>query len=316
VTTTPEVGLVLVGRETLADGVVALTLAAADGGELPSWAPGAHVDLVLPIGLERQYSLCGDPSDRKTWRVGVLLEEQSRGGSEFLHNGLPVGASLRARGPRNNFALARAPEYLFIAGGIGITPLLPMIHAVAARGARWRLAYGGRRRASMGFVPELDRYGDAVMLWPQDQHGLLELDALLGEPRPDLAIYCCGPEPLIAAVEQRCASWPAQALHVERFRPRAGALDGASTPFVVKLDYSEMTVPVRADQSIVDALEAAGVDVVTSCREGTCGTCETPVLEGIPDHRDSLLSAAERAANDTMMICCSRSLTPVLVLDL
>lgn len=312
---TDPLELVVTGREAIADGVLVLTLSDPAGGELPAWSPGAHIDVVLRPDLERQYSLCGDPADRRTWRIGVLREPDGRGGSAFVHDRVRAGDPVRVRGPRNNFALVPAESYLFIAGGIGITPLLPMLREADARGAPWRLVYGGRREPSMGFLDELRPYGDRVTVWPQDRNGLLDLDTLLAEPRPGQRIYCCGPEPLLVAVEQRCAGWP-DTLHLERFRPRAGALDGATTAFEIRLDYSELTVAVRADQSIVDAMVAAGVEVTTSCREGTCGTCETAVLEGIPDHRDSMLTAAERAANDTMMICCSRSFTPVLVLDL
>jgi ferredoxin-NADP reductase len=308
--------LAVIRREVAADRVVSLVLARPDGGDLPQWTPGAHIDLILRPGLERQYSLCGDPAERGAWRIAVLLETEGRGGSAHLHRAVTAGDTLRARGPRNNFPLVEAEEYLFVAGGIGITPLLPMVRAVHRRGVPWRLVYGGRRYASMGFLDELAAYGDAVTVWPEDRHGLIDLDPLLAKPRAGTKVYCCGPEPLIAAVERRCAGWPEGTLHVERFRPRADARAGAATPFVVELAYSGTTVPVRADQTIVEALEAAGVDVVTSCREGTCGTCETPVLGGRPDHRDLLLTPEERAANDTMMICCSRSLDPVLVLDL
>jgi ferredoxin-NADP reductase len=302
-------------RETLADGVVALTLRAPDGDPLPPWEPGAHIDLHLPGGLVRQYSLCGDPADAHRWRVAILREPDGRGGSACVHDKVGVGDQLAAGGPRNRFALVDASEYLFLAGGIGITPLLPMIGEVARRGKPWRLVYGGRSRASMAFLDELEPLGDAVAVRPQDEFGLLELDALLGTPNAATAVYCCGPESLLRAVEQRCTSWPEDALHVERFAPIRPDPDARDETFEVELAQSGRCVQVAAGVSILAALEAAGVGVLSSCQEGTCGTCETGVLGGEPDHRDSVLTKAEQQAGDVMMICVSRSLTPRLVLD-
>lgn len=311
-----ELDTVVEAVDPVADGVVVLSLAAASGAPLPEWRPGAHVDVLLGAGLERQYSLCGDPADGDRWRVAVLREPQGRGGSEIVHTRLGPGDPLRVRGPRNNFPLVEAGAYVLVAGGIGITPLLPMVRELDETGADWELTYGGRRRASMAFLDELAVYGDRVTVWPEDEHGLLALDDLLGAPRPDTAVYACGPEPLLAAVEARCSVWPADALHIERFKPRPGALSGTASAFEVVLGETGESIDVAADQSIVEALEAAGFEVPTSCREGTCGTCETAVLDGTPDHRDSFLSEDEQAAGETMMICCSRSLTPRLVLDL
>lgn len=298
-----------------ADGVVAIELRDPDGAPLPPWEPGAHVDLALPNGLTRQYSLCGDPADRAHWRIGVLRERDGRGGSAWLHDELRPGMRLHVSEPRNHFPLVEAGEYLFVAGGIGVTPLLPMIAAVARRGAPWRLAYGGRTAASMAFCDELRAHGDSVSLCHDDRDGPLDLDALLGQPRVGVAVYCCGPEGLLAAVEERCAAWPAGALHVERFHARPGALEGARGAFEVELAASGMTVAVAADETIVEALEAAGIEVATSCQEGTCGTCETTVLEGEVDHRDSFLTDEERE-DGAILICCSRAAGPRLVLDL
>jgi ferredoxin-NADP reductase len=311
------------GKEVLADGVVRLTLVRTDGSPMPAWQPGAHVDLVLGPDLTRQYSLCGDPADHTALVVAVLREPAGRGGSARVHEGLAPGDVVRVRGPRNRFALVDAPDiksYLFVAGGIGITPLLPMIAAVDARGADWRLVYGGRRRASMAFAGELAAaHPGRVELCPQDEVGLLDLDALLGTPRPDTAVYCCGPEPLLAAVEERCAAWPPGALHVERFSPKR-VTDARSRPepaaFTVELTLSGLTLTVPPDRTVLEVVEAAGVPALSSCQEGTCGTCETPVLAGVPDHRDSLLTEAERDAGDAMLICVSRSRTTHLVLEL
>ncbi|WP_311765395.1 PDR/VanB family oxidoreductase [Streptomyces zingiberis] len=315
--------LTVLRKERAADGVVALTLGRPGGAPLPAWAPGAHVDLDLGDGLVRQYSLCGDPADRATWRVAVLRERDGRGGSAYVHERLAEGGRVQVRGPRNHFALEPAGRYLFVAGGIGITPLLPMVAAAEAAGADWRLLYGGRARASMAFLGELDRHGERVTVCPQDEYGLLDLAAALAEPAPGTLVYACGPEPLLAAVEQRCGeSWPPGALRLERFR-RADPepADGAGPPaadegFEVELALSGKTLRVEAGRSILETVEEAGVDVLSSCREGTCGTCETDVLEGEPDHRDVLLTEEERAAGDTMMICVSRCRGGRLVLDL
>ncbi|ROS38441.1 PDR/VanB family oxidoreductase [Amycolatopsis thermoflava] len=312
-----ELETVIERRDTIADGVVELTLRHPDRAPMPSWEAGAHIDLVLGNGLVRQYSLCGSPADRETLRVAVLREPASRGGSSYVHDELTAGNHVRIRGPRNSFALVDAPRYLFIAGGIGITPIVPMLEAASARGAKWRLVYGGRTRKSMAFRTELaERYGDLVSVCPQDEVGLLDLAGLLGEADPETAIYCCGPEPLLAAVEAASAHWPRGALHVERFAPRPDADAGERTEFEVELTQTGQTITVRADQSILEAVEAAGVFVPSSCQEGTCGTCETAVLEGIPDHRDSVLSDDEREMNDAMMICVSRCRGSRLVLDL
>lgn len=354
-----EFTVVVTARENVADDVVRLTLAHPDGAPLPAWAPGAHLDLLLAPGLERQYSLCGDPADRSTLRVAVLREPAGRGGSQYVHDKLTEGTALQVRGPRNHFALQEADRYLFVAGGIGITPLLPMIALVAARGAEWQLVYGGRSRASMAFASQLAaRHPERVTICPQDETGLLDLESLLGVPRTDTAVYCCGPEPLLAAVEERCAAWPRGALHTERFAPRSapptaataptdtaastvtdrdaptrggpgadagtdtaraadtGPADAATDTFEVELAASGRTLTVGPDRSILQAVEEAGIQVLSSCREGTCGTCETDVLAGEPDHRDSLLTPDEREANDVMFICVSRCRSGRLVLDL
>lgn len=313
---TAEVTATVVEIAKEADEVVSLRLVPSADDKLPAWEPGAHVDLVLGPGLERQYSLCGDQTDRSSWRLTVSREPQSRGGSAHVHERLTVGDQVVCRGPRNNFALVEATEYLFIAGGIGITPILPMIAACEAGAKPWRLFYGGRQESSMAFREELAPHGDRVTFWPQDTHGLLDLATILANPTAGTVVYCCGPGALLDAVEQQCATWPAGSLHLERFRPRDGALDGENSPFEVELEASGISVTVAVGQTLAEAIEAAGVDLPTSCREGTCGTCETYVLEGEPDHRDSYLSAEERASGEVIMPCCSRSLSPRLVLDL
>lgn len=311
-----ELDLVVRAVEPVARDVVALTLADPAGAELPMWTPGAHIDLVLGTDLIRQYSLCGRTGQPDAWRVAVLREQNSRGGSQAVHD-LHAGATVRVRGPRNHFPVEAATRYVFVAGGIGITPLLAMIYELAAAGADWELHYGGRSRASMAFLDELAPFGSRVRLWPQDEAGLIDLDVALGEPRPGTHVYTCGPEPLLAAVEQRCgAGWAPGTLHLERFSPKRVDTPGEEQALEVELRRSGRTLAVRADQSIFDAVRGAGISVLGSCLEGICGTCETQVLAGEVDHRDSVLDDDERAAGDCMMICVSRGRSERLVLDL
>ena len=292
-----EADLVVRDVAPVAEGVVALSLA---GVGLPAWTPGSHIDLVLGDGLVRQYSLCGRTGDPDRWRIAVLETPDSRGGSRAVHR-LTAGRTVRVRGPRNHFPIVASRRYLFLAGGIGITPLLPMIHEVSAAGADWELHYGGRTLTSMAFTDELP--GDRVHLVPEDTHGRLDLEAILGTPRPDTLVYACGPEGMLAAVERRCAAWPAGSLHLERF---TADVDRTGEPFEVVLERSGRTLVVEPDTSIFETVRAAGVSVLGSCLEGICGTCETEVLDGEVDHRDSVLDDDERASNEVMMICVSR----------
>ncbi|WP_346618707.1 PDR/VanB family oxidoreductase [Blastococcus montanus] len=307
-----------VGRRTTgAEGVVVLELRDPAGGHLPAWSAGAHVDLRLPGGLTRQYSLCGDARDRSVWRIAVLREPGGRGGSAHVHDALVEGSEVDVRGPRNHFPLVPAPRYVFVAGGIGITPILPMIDAADAAGAEWELHYGGRSRRSMAFLEALeDATGTRVTLHPQDEVGLIDLDTLLADPRPGTLVYCCGPEPLLTAVEQHCQQWPEGALHLERFAPKDVGEPVLTGAFEVELAVSGLALTVPPEKSVLEVVEEAGVGVLSSCQEGTCGTCETTVLSGEVDHRDSLLTPAEQAANDTMFICVSRAACPKLVLEL
>ncbi|HEY4460671.1 MAG TPA: PDR/VanB family oxidoreductase [Pseudonocardiaceae bacterium] len=307
----------IVAKEVAAQSVVTLTLAHPQGLRLPDWAPGSHIDLVLPNGMTRQYSLCGDRWDAHHYRIGVLRETQGRGGSAYIHDDLRVGDAVGIGGPRNNFGLVPARRYLFIAGGIGITPLIPMIVQAELIGVPWRLLYGGRTRSSMAFLDELARYGDRVTVLPQDVHGLLDLPTWLAEAaREQSTVYVCGPGPLLDAVESRCAGWPAGKLRTERFVPREQGVPIRTTAFEVELARSGGTVTVNPDTSVLDAVRTAGVAVLSSCRAGTCGTCETAVLGGVADHRDSILTDVERTEQDRMFVCVSRACSDRLVLDL
>lgn len=303
-------------KKIVSAGVVTLSLREIDGSPLPRWEPGSHVDLILDGIRTRQYSLCGDVRDPHVWRVGILRDPSGSGSSVHIHDSLQVGDTVRVRGPRNNFRLVGSPAYLFIAGGIGITPILPMIAATEASGAQWQLLYGGRERNSMAFLDELEGYGDKVSVRPQDETGHLDLERLLATPRSDTQIYCCGPEPLLRAVEERCSSWPRGALHIERFKARSVAPLVLDESFEVYLARSEITLIVAPQRSILEVVEEAGIDILSSCGEGTCGTCETVVIDGVADHRDSVLTAREQSENKCMMICVSRARTHRLVLDL
>lgn len=308
--------LVVESVTTVADGVVELTLLDEDGG-IPPWTPGAHVDLVLG-DLVRQYSLCGDPLDTRRLVVAVLREPESRGGSAYVHDNLTVGAKVTVRGPRNHFPLVSAPRYVFVAGGIGITPLLPMIREAEAAGADWHLYYRGRKRSGMAYVERLAEYGDKVTLLPGDETGPLDLAAVLADPQEGTLVYTCGPERLLLGLEEICsARWPAGALHLERFAAKEiEAPEGGERSFELELAATGVTLTVPPDRSVFQVIEDAGISVLGSCHEGICGTCEAIVLEGDVDHRDSVLNESERAANDAMMVCVSRCFSDRLVLDL
>ncbi|NDZ95830.1 oxidoreductase [Streptomyces sp. SID6673] len=302
-------------KESLAQGVVRVTLSCADGSSVPAWQPGAHIDLTVDGDVTRQYSLCGDPADTSGLSVAVLREADGRGGSVYVHDHLEPGDVIEVGGPRNHFELVDAPSYLFVAGGIGITPIIPMMRAAQQRGAEWKLLYGGRSRDSMAFVEELDDlYPGLVAARPQDEFGLLDLAAAVDATPTGSAVYCCGPEPLLSAIEDVCQDLDVS-LHVERFAPKALG-DLVDDTFDVELSKSGRTITVGGDESILDALLRNDVDIDFSCREGTCGTCEVAVCGGTPEHRDSVLSADEQEANDAMMVCVSRSRTTRLIIDL
>lgn len=303
--------LEVTGRTEASDGVVALSLSHPDGGDLPPWKAGAHVDVHVPNGdgepWVRQYSLSSDPEDRTTYRVGVLREPAGRGGSAAVHDALTVGSRVTVSWPRNNFRLLPSPRYLFVAGGIGITPILPMIREAERAGAEWDLVYGGRTQASMAFREELAVHGDRVTFVPQDEHGLIDLPGLLGEVREGTLVYACGPEPLLRAVEDNTAHWPKNSLRLERFAPKPVVRTVPDAPFEVEFAESGRVVEVGAEETILEAAEKAGLAVVSSCKTGTCGTCETPVVSGRADHRDSILTPSEQEAGRTMLICVSRA---------
>ncbi len=309
-------------RQEVADDVVLFAFERTDGGELPAWEPGAHIDVVLPSGLIRPYSLCGDPGTTDVYEIAVLKETEGRGGSQEMHTLDVATAGLSIRGPRNHFPFVEADRYLFIGGGIGITPLIPMMRAVGEAQKPWRLLFGGRKRTSMAFVDDIAviASGD-VSIVPEDEMGRLDIDSFLKDWDSSVAIYCCGPEPLIAAVEQACARIGAsENLHVERFAADPSmvvqAVQEGDREFVVELRSTGTTLVVPGDQSLLEVIRQVRTDMPFSCEEGFCGSCETRVLEGIPDHRDTLLTEEEKEEGDTMMVCVGRSLSDRLVLDL
>ncbi|MGV9630369.1 PDR/VanB family oxidoreductase [Streptomyces sp. NPDC003487] len=296
-----------------AEGVLSVDLVDPAGKPLPGWAPGAHLDLHVG-GFVRQYSLCGDPEETGVYRIAVLDEPASRGGSRHVHTRLRPGERVRVAGPRNHFSLEPAASYVFVAGGIGITPILAMARRADRDGIPFRLVHGGRSRASMAFGGELAALtGGEVTLVPQDEQGHIDLDAALAGLPADALVYVCGPEPLLTAVQERCRR---EQLRLERFAAPVVERTGDGTAFEVECRRSGLSVTVDADTSVLDAVEAAGVSVPSSCRDGICGTCETRVLAGTPEHRDFLLSETEHAENATMMICVSRCASDRLVLDL
>jgi ferredoxin-NADP reductase len=302
-----------------ADRVVSIELGASDGSPLPGWAPGAHIDLHLPSGLVRSYSLHGDPRDRGSYHIAVLNVENGRGGSAEVHRVAAPGTELPVSVPMNAFGLEPASHYLFIAGGIGVTPLLPMALAAARAGVPWTFVYGGRTRASMAFLDRLSALpGGHLEVVPQDELGLPDLARSFAALPAGAAAYCCGPAGMLtAATDAGASTRPDVAVRIERFEapadPEAGNGDH---PFEVELARSGLTIEVPAGVSVLDAVRTRIPGVMSNCEQGICSSCETAVLAGTPDHRDSVLTPKEKAANRYMMICVSRSLTPRLVLDL
>ncbi|MEV0335751.1 PDR/VanB family oxidoreductase [Nocardia sp. NPDC050717] len=286
--------------------VVGVTLRHPGGAPLPAWRPGAHLDVFLASGRQRQYSLCGDPRERHRYRLAVRRIADGDGGSLEMH-ALRAGDPLRLRGPRNAFPFVEAaPSYLFVAAGIGITPLLPMAWAAGARG---RLVYLGRSRATMPFLAEVPPGTD---IRPDDESGTPDLPALLATAAPGAAVYVCGPPPVLEVAQRTLFTLnPTASLHTELFSARP-VIDGRA--FDVTLTRSGRTVRVGSTETVLDAIRRVRPGVVYSCRQGFCGTCKTRVLAGEVEHRDLLLTAGERA--DHLLTCVSRSTGGALSLDL
>lgn len=297
-----------------AEDVISVTLTRPDGSGLGAWQPGAHIDVAPGGGFLAQYSLCG-PLEAPYWKIAILLDREGRGTSRFIHERLRPGSVIEVGLPRNTFPLLPAKRYQFVAGGIGITPFLAMIEAAGRSGTPWRLAYGGRAAARMGFVDLLSAYGEAVDLYPQDRAGLLPVSSIVDRAGADCALYCCGPEPLIEALQSELQRRGRPPAYVERFRAKADDARGGDG-FHVVLARRGAKLWVPPDKSIVEVLEEAGISVPTSCRQGVCGACETRVVSGAIEHRDDLLSDREKEEGRTMLICVSRAKGDTITLDL
>ncbi len=302
--------LTVIARKAETEDVISVTLADPDGATLPAWDAGAHVDLRLPSGLVRSYSLAGDPSDRTGHKLGILREAEGRGGSAECHAVLKPGATIEVSAPSNHFPLKPAPKYVFIAGGIGITPLLPMIRTLQQQGADWTLTYGARSTDTMAFLDEVQSYGDKVTLAPQDQVGLLDLDALLSATAEGAHVYACGPGAMLKALQEKCATLGCRdQLHIEHFSADGLVLpdfETEPTAFEVELSSTGQVLQVPANRSLRDVLLENGANVTFSCESGYCGTCETRVLGGTPEHHDVILTDEEKAEGRLMMVCVGR----------
>lgn len=307
-------------REEQGHGVLVVDLVRADGGELPAFDAGAHIDLHLGDGLVRQYSLAGAPSQRSRYRLGILKDPQSRGGSVAAHQRLQAGTTLRISLPRNHFPLAEgAARTVLVGGGIGITPMIAMAHALSEAGQSFELHYCGRTEAACAFLDELRGSAFAAQVHTHfDDAGeaqRLDLNAVLAQATPGTHLYVCGPAGFMDWVidEARRLGLPEDQIHKEYFQVDT---DTSGQAFDVVAQKSGKCVRVEAGQSIVDALAGIGIKVQVSCEQGVCGTCLCTVLDGTPDHRDVFLTDEEKADNDQILLCCSRAKSDTLVLDI
>ncbi|MFE5700976.1 PDR/VanB family oxidoreductase [Rhodococcus koreensis] len=322
--TAPTLPVVVHDVQRCASAVVSITLTRHQGTKLPEWEPGAHVEVTLPSGTVRQYSLCSSRDDLHSYRIGVLRVDPAaggKGGSAELHDAISAGDSLEISWPRNHFRFEPADHNLFIAGGIGITPLIPMIWEAQRTAASWELHYTGRSRRTMAFIDHLPSIDDdRIHLYPREELGQrMNLGAILTEPEPDLHVYACGPSAMLNEILDRTTEWPRGSVHFEQFerltkpdtsQPEVGG------EFEIEVASTGRTVTVPAGISILNALRDDDIDPPSSCEEGWCGVCETGLLDGQPDHRDDFLTPEERAAGDRVMICVSRCSGTKMVLDL
>lgn len=310
---------VRVARKTReAEAICSYELVPVDGAALPPFAAGAHVDVHLPNGLVRQYSLCNAPGETHRYLIAVLRAADSRGGSQAMHDDVDVGTLLTISAPKNHFPLVDAERTLLLAGGIGITPILAMAETLAADGAKFEFHYCVRSPERAAFLERIRSAGFAGQVQVHyDADRTLDLASLLAAPQPGTHLYVCGPQGFIDHVldNAKARGWSAGQLHVEYFGATA-ADTGGDRPFDVRLAASGRVVTIPAGRTVLKVLAEQGVDIPYSCEEGVCGTCLTRVLNGVPDHRDLYLTDAERAANDQFTPCCSRARTPLLVLDL
>jgi tetrachlorobenzoquinone reductase len=300
-----------------ADSINLFELRPVDGAPVAAFEAGAHIDLHLPNGLIRQYSLVNSQDERHRYVVGVKRDPNSRGGSSYVYEKLTVGTLLKVGGPRNNFRLEESAAHtVLLAGGIGITPIWSMVQRLQRTGQSWELHYATRRRSETAFAEELARCGERVHIHVDDEFGgtVMDIEAIVAKVPSTAHLYCCGPAPMLASFEATTRSRPSSHVHVERFSN--STVPASTGGYVVELARCGKVVPIAPGQTILEGLRAHGINVSSSCEQGICGSCETRVVSGIPDHRDLILSEEEKASHRTMMICCSGSKSDVLVLDL
>ncbi|MFN4359598.1 MAG: PDR/VanB family oxidoreductase [Hylemonella sp.] len=320
--TAPTLQVRVARKAVEAQDIVTLELVALDGKSLPAFSAGSHIDVQLPNGITRQYSLCNDPQETHRYQIGVLRDAASRGGSAAVHDLVKEGDVLTISAPRNHFSLAHeAKKHLLLAGGIGVTPILCMAERLANTGADFEMHYATRAPERTAFRQRIAASAFASRVQFHHDNGdaaqKLDLQVLLQQPKPGTHLYVCGPKGFMDTVlnTARSSGWPEAQIHYEFFGAEVAKSDSDAS-FEIKLASSGRIVMVPKDQTVVQALAAAGVDVMISCEQGVCGTCLTRVIEGVPDHKDSYLTPEEQAANDQFTPCCSRSKTPQLVLDL
>ena len=302
-----------------ADDVLIYDIRSADGKQLPSFEAGAHIDVIIPGGIVRSYSLANNPSDRHRYVIGVKREAQGGGGSAWMHAHVQVGTLLDIAGPRNSFALDEgAVHSVFIAGGIGITPLWCMAQRLDALGKPWTMYLRGRSRKTTAFLECLSspQLGGHVHVSFSEDAGAPRLDiaSIVARAPEGAHFYCCGPESMLECVERACVRLPKERLHLERFK--AKEMQSRDGEYLVRLARSHQTIRIQKGRTILESLQERGISVPSSCQQGVCGACETPVLAGRPDHRDCVLSEEDRKRGKSILICCSGSLTEELVLDL
>ncbi|MFM1816277.1 MAG: hypothetical protein RLZ98_2972 [Pseudomonadota bacterium] len=318
VTEAPSMRLLITTKSEIAEGIFGFELVRPDGGELPEFTAGAHLDIVVPNGETRKYSLCGEPADLSRYQIAVKREDGGKGGSKSLCDEANAGDTLEVSPPRNDFGLApRVQNFLFIAGGIGITPILSMMHHLDATGAaKYKLVYLARSPAMTAFLDELKapKYRGKVTIHHDegDPDRFFDLWPLL-EQQQARHVYCCGPRPLMEEVRAMTGHWSNVAVHFEDFGAEAGKPKPDDKPFRVRLARSGTVIEVPVGVTIMEAMRAAGLRVASSCESGTCGTCKTRLLAGVPDHRDLALAEFER--HDHIMLCVSRALSEEIEID-
>ncbi|KWV54159.1 hypothetical protein AS026_02515 [Rhizobium altiplani] len=304
-----------INRET--DRIRSYELRRTDGFPIPVYTPGSNITIALPNGMIRTYSLTDTGSEPDALRIAVLHQVTGRGGSQFIHHDVKTGDTLRVRGIANSFSLQdSARKHILVAGGIGITPILSMAKHLEQSGSSFEVHYAARSRGEAAFADILacDPFKDKVKFYFDDENQRIDLDGILSDFVSGTAVYCCGPPGLMNAVTSKSGHWPVGSVRLDSFEPLDGNTD--DQPFTVKLASTGQIFDIPPGKSILRVLRDHGVCVGSQCEQGVCGACLTPIVEGLPDHRDRVLSESEKRANDLVALCCSRSLTNSLVLDM